>query len=128
MNLTAAIAEFHEKFELAYRGAPRQLPPDLQHFRTKFMREELHEYEEAVILGHKAKQLDALVDLVYVAVGTAYLSGFDFNAAFQRVHLANMKKVRTQSEAESTRGSTYDVVKPPGWTPPDLTDLVEPAG
>jgi hypothetical protein len=36
-----------------------------------------------------------------------------------------MQKRRAQSANESKRGSAFDIVKPDGWTPPDLTDLLE---
>lgn len=124
MNIEQAIKDFHEKYQLAYDGPPRQLPAGLQGFRTKFMQEELDEYKEAVESGDLEKQFDALVDLVYVAVGTAYLQGFPFNAGFDMVQIANMSKVRALREEDSKRGSTYDVVKPEGWKAPELGLLI----
>lgn len=141
------IQDFHNRFGLTYNGPPRHLPDHLGPFRTKFMGEELAEYIspyksiqdemkyriEQMLKAQVGleeppleKQFDALIDLVYVAVGTAYLHGFDFNAGWERVHEANMQKVRARKESDSVRGSTYDVVKPPGWTAPDLSDLVQP--
>jgi len=114
------IKEFHEKFGLEYNGPPRRLPLELENFRIEFMQEEVNEYDSAFLV----EQLDALVDLVYVAMGTAYLHGFDFDEAFRRVHEANMKKKRSVGTILSGRGSAYDVVKPEGWEPPFLDDLV----
>lgn len=124
------IRAFHEKFKIDYRGKPRMLPQDLQDFRIKFMREEVDEYELALntpgdISKSLHDSLDALVDLVYVALGTSHMHGFNFAEAWRRVHLANMMKRRTLSASDSKRGSTYDVVKPEGWQPPDHTDLIE---
>lgn len=124
-NLFGDVAEFHRKFGLEYAGPPRELDSGSSSFRREFMREELVEYIDAAIDGDKAKQLDALVDLIYVALGTAYLQGFDFNEAWRRVHAANMLKIRAEKKEDSKRGSTYDVVKPEGWQAPDLSDLVE---
>lgn len=136
------VAEFHRKFGLEYEGKPRALPRALQAFRDKFHREELREYgvatqrlarllakqEEASIDDEVALELshalDALVDEMYVLLGTAYLHGFDFNAAWDRVHAANMAKVRAQRAADSKRKSRFDVVKPPGWQPPRIQPLV----
>lgn len=122
------IQDFHEKFGLTYTGSPRQLPTDTDNdlggFRESFLWEELEEYSDARLANDLVKQLDALVDLVYVVLGTSYLHGFDFKEAWRRVHEANMKKIRALKKSDSERGSVYDVVKPPGWTPPDLTDLV----
>jgi predicted HAD superfamily Cof-like phosphohydrolase len=141
------IADFHRKFDLVYKGPPRELPLDLGLFRVGFMAEEIGEYcapddkdkshTDIIELTKKyyrwfrhevslEKKLDALVDLVYVALGTAYLHGFAFDEAWRRVHEANMKKVRAKKAEDSARGSVHDVVKPSGWTPPDLSDLVKP--
>lgn len=117
------IQEFHEKFGLEYKGPPRYLDIDLHEFRLKFMVEELNEYVDARADLNLEKQLDALVDLMYVALGTAYLHGFDIAEAFYRVHKANMNKVRASHEEDSTRKSMFDVVKPEGWVPPFLKDL-----
>lgn len=140
------ISAFHEKFGLVYSGPARTLPHQFEEFRTKFMAEELAEYVTSDPEGQKQiistvlqtmqnvkydvpsleKQFDALIDLVYVAMGTAYLHGFAFDEGWRRVHAANMAKVRALKEEDSLRGSTFDVVKPEGWTPPDLSDLVRP--
>lgn len=151
------VAEFHLKFELKYEGPPRQLPRDMELFRIGFMIEELAEYSQACgwlgiyhdldlihtrikrmakgesnwytceLVEDMEKQLDSLVDLCYVANGTAYLQGFNFDEAYRRVHEANMNKVRVESTdlTKSTRSSKYDVVKPEGWKAPDLSDLIK---
>lgn len=146
MDLFEDIKAFHEKFELKYSGDPRHLPDELEEFRAGFMGEELGEYLSHMdrdvkdlvknvqfllwqdrMIGRRVslkKKLDALVDLVYVALGTAYMHGFDFNEAWRRVHAANMAKVRAERADQSARGSTFDVVKPEGWVAPDLSDLV----
>jgi predicted HAD superfamily Cof-like phosphohydrolase len=118
------IKAFHEKFKLGYNGSPRELEQELGSFRIKFMQEELDEYREAYVRGDLEKQFDALIDLVYVALGTAYLQGLPFQQGWRRVHLANMAKVRAKKKEESKRGSEYDIVKPPGWTAPQFFDLL----
>lgn len=110
------IKAFHEKFGLQYDGPPRDLPKELASFRIGFIFEEL---DELIVAENKTDQLDALVDLCYVVMGTAYLQGFDFQAAWDRVHAANMAKVR----GPSARSQAFDVIKPEGWTAPDLSDL-----
>ena len=144
MSLFTDIQDFHKKFGLVYDGNARHLPPDLIEFRRRFLGEELDEYNESsdlttvelstsnpdgaehqVITKLLSDQLDALVDLVYVALGTAYLQGFDFDEAWRRVHAANMAKKKAEPDgSDSKRGSPHDVVKPEGWVAPDLIDLV----
>lgn len=125
MDLFAAIEEFHTRFNLPKAPKPSMLPKEMASFRASFMSEEVTEYISACAMGDAEEALDALVDIVYVALGTAYLHGFDFNEAFRRVHAANLKKVRVDHAGESKRGSIYDVRKPVGWRPADLSDLVK---
>ena len=124
-SLYSDIHDFHQKFGLPpISKTPAPLTPELLRFRVNFMLEEISEYEKAALNGDLEGQLDALVDLVYVALGTAYLQRMPFNTAWERVHEANMKKVRAEHADQSKRGSSFDVVKPEGWKPPRHTDLV----
>lgn len=144
------VGAFHQKFGLEPTKDPgHRLPDAVLKFRVKFMLEELQEYatalggevttslfpsekyEDVLELNIHAPEkfdpelaLDALADLIYVALGTAYLHRFDLNEAFRRIQEKNMQKVRAASADDSKRGSTFDVVKPPGWTPPDHSDLI----
>jgi len=119
VDVESDIRVFHRKFGLLYSGPPRTLPRELFDFRFKFMMEELGEYYTAVESGTREQMFDALLDLVYVAVGTCHLHGFPFNEGWQRVQRANMKKVRGKSKR-----SKVDVIKPKGWVHPNLSDLV----
>ena len=120
------IVEFHEKFGLACPRVPHELVRELAEFRIRFMQEELFEYITATAAGDLEGQFDALVDLVYVALGTAYLQGLPFKEGWDVVHSANMKKVRAGPNGEgSKRGSPFDVIKPAGWVGPDLKPLLK---
>ena len=114
------VWEFHKKFglDIAFKNG---LPEDLKKFRIKCMREEISEYTRA---KSKEDRLDALIDLVYFALGSAALEVFDWNEAWRRVQEANMAKVRAMKPSDSKRGSNWDVVKPEGWQAPDLSGCV----
>ena len=117
------ITSFHEKFDL--KPKPYHEQDNRYHnYRVNFMEEELDEYCQAYEQDDQAAMLDAIVDLVYVAVGTAYLYGWNFPEAWRRVHEANMQKIKVTSAADSKRGHSSDIKKPPGWKTPDLSDLV----
>lgn len=134
----ADVEAFHKKYGLEYVGRPRVLENELAEFRRKFLKEEYKEYSEHMYQAiyylalrqsdklpeHLEGMLDALVDLVYVALGNAYMHGFNFREAWRRVHDANMKKERATRLADTRRGSLYDVVKPAGWRAPSHFDLV----
>ena len=122
------VGAFHQKFGLdnvATNGVHQLFPSkELVDFRIKFLREELQEFEEAIAAGDMVKAADSLVDLNYVSCGTAHLFGFPWHEIWDEVQRANMAKVRAQRAEESTRGSTFDVVKPKGWTPPDVRGIL----
>lgn len=124
VDMVQDILDFHKRYGLEYSGPPRALPEDLADFRKQFMFEEAIEYADACAVNDQHEMFDALIDLVYVALGTAHLHGFDFAEGWKRVHAANMKKQRAKLAHESKRGTMYDVVKPEGWQPPNLSDLV----
>lgn len=124
-DMWSDIINFHEKFVLPPAEVPRLLEKDLLEFRLKFMQEELTEFEDACERKDLTKAFDALIDVVYVAMGTAYLMNLPWDKGWQHVQRANMTKIRALKESESTRGSTYDVVKPKGWVPPDRLLLAE---
>lgn len=125
--MSADVHDFHDKFRLLYEGPPKTLGDELLDFRVKFMQEELDEYAEGAAEGDLEKQLDAIIDLIYVALGTLLLQGMlpALAPGWNRVHYANMAKVRTERAEDSKRGSTFDVTKPEGWTPPTHADLIE---
>lgn len=118
------IRNFHMRFGLDYQGPPRELKEELSKFRLDFMQEELFEYELACERGDLEGQFDALIDLVYVALGTAHMQGFPFPEGWALVHKANMSKKRVLTAEGSKRNSPYDVVKPQGWKAPDLWPIL----
>lgn len=122
-KMFADIKKFHKQMGLEYEGEPRFLPLDMSKLRIDRLHEEMDEYRQARRDNNLVDQLDALVDLVYVALGTAYLHGFDFEEAWNRVHASNMLKERAQKTSDSKHKSQYDVIKPEGWVPPYLKDL-----
>lgn len=127
---TGMIRAFHVKFKIPSHDEPKGLSltengGEMGKFRVNRLKEEVREYEEAFQKQDMEGQLDALVDLVYIAIGTAYISGFHFAEAFRRVHEANMKKLRAERAEDSRHGTTYDIIKPADWIPADLSDLAQ---
>lgn len=119
------LRNFHLKFGLDKCISPSSLAPELSQFRIKFLQEELDEYKHAVETGDLEKQFDALLDLVYVAIGTADLHNFPWEEGWAEVQRANMSKERATSESQSKRGSSFDVIKPTGWRPPAIAEVLD---
>jgi len=142
------VRDFHQKFELLCFDKPARLTKRKLVERVEFMLEELLEFaqsagldvqvardEDGVWLRHvepslsveeqdMAGQADALVDLVYVALGTAVMLGLPWDWLWDDVQRANMAKVRGMTK----RGHAVDVTKPPGWQGPQTQRILDLAG
>ena len=124
-TLIKDIDAFHKKFGFEKNekvGIPDN--NELVNFRTAFLMEELAEYTNAITKKDAAGALDALVDIVYIALGTAWLFNLPFEKAWNEVQKANMSKVRAKSKSKK-RGTAFDVIKPQGWQAPNIERIVE---
>jgi|TARA_R100000353_G_scaffold163896_1_gene124490 predicted HAD superfamily Cof-like phosphohydrolase len=124
-TLLKDIDAFHKKYGFEKNdkvGIPEN--NELVNFRTSFLLEELAEYSQAITKKDTAAALDALVDIVYIALGTAWLFNLPFERAWEQVQKANMNKIRSKSKSKK-RGTSFDVIKPKGWRPPDIEQVIE---
>ncbi len=135
------VRRFHQKFALLVSLSPTHLTKRKLKERIECLREELGEFIEAcglellykengVALEESGRaqdlagQADALVDLVYFALGTAVMMGLPWQELWDDVQRANMAKERGVSH----RGHKVDCIKPPGWQPPLTEDILKAAG
>lgn len=114
------VVAFHEEFKNHGSSHPCLLTDDLFNFRMMFIHEETQEFYRAHQQGDLPKAADALVDLVYVAMGTAYLMGIPWQTIWSLVQETNLRKIRADEANPSLRGyNQFDIVKPDGWRSPD---------
>jgi predicted HAD superfamily Cof-like phosphohydrolase len=69
-----------------------------------------------------AEQADALVDVYYYMLNSACKKNINISEVFNLVHEANMNK-RDPETGTFIRRSDGKVMKPPGWTAPDIRGL-----
>jgi predicted HAD superfamily Cof-like phosphohydrolase len=119
------VYEFQTKFGMLADTVPGHVQKEILRERVGHLREEINEFVRAVATQDLAAQLDALIDLVYVAKGTAGMLGFVqvWPKAWDAVHAANMEKI-----AARTARHTVDVVKPADWESPNLASLLATYG
>lgn len=89
--------------------------------------EELDELDANVfVLGEEDRHetADAIGDLIYVLCGLAAVLKIPLDEVWERIHAANMQKVRVSSAAESKRNDPFDLKKPDGWSPPVFDDIM----
>lgn len=124
MDFYTDVMAFHRKFKLD--RLDDMFDKHFIEMRMKFFQEEFYELAVGIKKRDLAEILDALVDLVYITIGMAELMGLPFNKAWEVVHESNMWKIR--ATVPSKRGTTFDVVKPPGWEPPDIARVLRDSG
>jgi len=113
MNFAIDLDAFHSKY--GFHDTP--LTPSNLSFRIDLLEEELAELKEAVSTKNSEEIVDALIDLIYIAVGTLDLAEINIPQAWAAVHDANMKKVRGIKPGREQSGG-FDVLKPEGWVAP----------
>jgi len=109
------VYEFHKNVvKIPFPKKARMLPKARLAFAYCAFDEETLEMLEANDFNEQA---DAILDLIYFAIGRLYEMGIPADKAekfFNNVHEANMNKLRGKTK----RGSEDDAAKPEGWIPP----------
>ena len=82
--------------------------------------EEHQELQEALAADDRVEQLDALIDILVVTIGAIHSAGFDAEGAWKEVMKTNFAKIDRETGKVRKR-EDGKVLKPTGWTPPDLT-------
>lgn len=110
------VADFHELILNDHASSTPSLVSSAYYMeRVRFLHEELTEFTDSAATGDIVGVADALADIVYVALGTAYKMGLPFDEIWRAVQIANMQKQRGITK----RGNAVDAVKPLGWQGPE---------
>lgn len=122
------VWRFQRKFRFPNNSIPGLLTRYHMEARIKFLREEINELEKAMQFDDLAGQVDALIDLTYVAKGTALRLGVGqaWGKHWTLVHNANMKKEFVASVDDPGHKGT--IIKPLGWRSPDHSVLLVDRG
>jgi predicted HAD superfamily Cof-like phosphohydrolase len=90
----------------------------------KLIREEFDEFIRDYFAGDKIGQLDGCMDLIWVTLGYCYMQGFDVDGAWAEVARSNLSKIDPVT-GKVLKRNDGKVLKPDGWTPPDLAPFVK---
>ena len=116
------VLDFQRKFKNYKQdnvGVPEE---DVIEFRKNLIIEEVVE-ELLYALDTKdiVKVADGIADSIYVLLGTALAFGIDMEPIWNEIHKTNMAK-------ESSGDQVKKVIKPEGWQPPDIVELLKNQG
>lgn len=109
------VREFHERFGHKVGPSPAPLSAAERLVRAGFLREELQEFVDADDL---VDQVDAMIDLLYIAYGNLVMMGVEPTRVFEAVHAANMNKLWPDGRPR-WREDNGKVIKPLNWVGPE---------
>lgn len=118
-RMLVKVAEFNrEVVALPIPETPQVLGEQRRTWANAALQEELKEFNDAADAGDVLEAADALIDLVYFALGRLVEMGVSATAVMDEVQRANMDKER--GELSKRPGSMgHDAIKPTGWQAPD---------
>ena len=91
---------------------------------VKLIDEEHQELLEATLSEDRVEQLDALIDMLVVTIGAIHSFGADAEGAWKEVMSTNFTKI-DKLTGKVRKREDGKVLKPTGWTPPNLKPFVQ---
>jgi len=91
---------------------------------TSLIQEEVDELWAANAAADPRECLDALIDILVVTVGAIHSLGADGEGAWNEVMRSNFAKIDTRT-GFVTKREDGKVLKPEGWTPPELDQFLQ---
>jgi predicted HAD superfamily Cof-like phosphohydrolase len=136
------VKEFHATFRHPIGASPILPEAEEKVLRYEMLTEEVNELYAAC---SAAEYADAIVDILYVALGAAVsagISGEKLDAMFAEVHRSNMSKLWSTTDIEwnlpqdwpvehvgngsyIVKNSFGKIMKPPTYSPANLTPILE---
>lgn len=119
------VKEFMEKFEQTYNTEPALLTEKQYNLRYNLMQEENNEYLQACKDENKVEILDALVDQLYILLGSVLSHGLQdvYIEAFHKVHENNLTKL--DENGKVMKNEHGKVIKPKNYKPIKLDEFID---
>jgi len=95
-------------------GAERDL-------RLRLLKEEYEEYIQGECRNDLENIAKELADIIYIVCGTAASYGIPLDRVFSEVHKSNMAKL---VDGKPIRRDDGKILKPDGWKPPDIKNIL----
>lgn len=89
----------------------------------KLIEEEVKELIVALNDKDRVETLDALIDIIVVTIGAIHSMGADAEGAWKEVMRTNFAKIDKETGKVRKR-EDGKVLKPTGWTPPELSQFI----
>lgn len=110
------VKEFHKAFNHPYSDVPVSMKLERAKKRYAWILEEINEFLVASKNGDIVEQADAMIDVIYFALGTLVEMGIEPDELFNIVQTANMSKLFPDGKPHYNEMGK--VIKPDGWEDP----------
>lgn len=110
------VKKFHQVFGHPYSESPVLLTLERAEKRYSWIQEEINEFLEATKKQDIVEQADAMIDVLYFALGTLVEMGIEPDELFYIVQEANMSKI--WPDGKPHYNEMGKVIKPKGWEDP----------
>ena len=84
------------------------------------IKEEVKELQDAIDANDKTEILDAIIDIIVVAIGAGHSMGFNLEKAFQEVMRTNWNKLQYDKNGKLKLRADGKILKPDGWQAPNF--------
>ncbi len=112
-----------EKFMRACDQSVEVFNQDQFKLYLNLMEEEWKELKLAVDNNDNVETLDALLDFIVVTIGAIHSAGFEGEGGWKEVMQTNFAKI-DKDTGKVRKREDGKVLKPVGWTPPDLRPFI----
>ncbi len=125
IELVKKVEEFQHITKQLINTEPKSINWELAQFRYNLALEELDEYREACEKGDLVGIFDALLDQLYILLGTFNTHGMQsiLIKGFEEVHRSNMSKL--DDDNQPLYNEIGKVMKSKNYTPPKLDNILE---
>jgi predicted HAD superfamily Cof-like phosphohydrolase len=117
---------FHDQafFMRACGQTTTEINPTQAKLYRALIEEEMRELKVAELQADEVEEFDAVLDLLVVLIGYGLSRGWPMLAGWDEVMRSNMAKIDPRTGMVNKR-EDGKVLKPEGWTPPALADVLK---
>jgi predicted HAD superfamily Cof-like phosphohydrolase len=113
-----------EKFMRACDQSVEELNSDQFYLYVNLIKEEVEELAVALSNDDRVETLDALTDILVVTIGAIHSMGADAEGAWKEVMRTNFAKI-DHNTGKVRKREDGKVLKPVGWTAPELSQFLK---
>lgn len=124
------VAKFHRMTDTPVNTVPEFPSAERCDLRDELVREETKELREALTLRDMVEVADGIIDDIYVLIGAGHEIGLPMQALWDEVQRSNEAKAIEQPDGtfKVVRRADGKILKPEGWTPPDIAGVLRAHG